>query len=93
VHASPRRAGAGLRLATGGVGAPPATMTAYVLRDGGDSILVDPLVAGETEPLLAALGEIVRGRVRILVTTPSTCGLRASVAALARPASGLDLRA
>src|SRR5205085_1361365 len=27
-------------------------------------------VAGETEPLLAALDEIVRGRVRILVTTP-----------------------
>ena len=45
-------------------------MTAYVLRDGEDTILVDPLVAGETEPLLAALDEIVRGRVRILVTTP-----------------------
>jgi hypothetical protein len=48
----------------------PPTMTAYVLRDGGDTVLVDPLVAGETEPLLAALDEIVRGRVRILVTTP-----------------------
>jgi hypothetical protein len=48
----------------------PPTMTAYVLRDGGDTILVDPLVAGETEPLLAALEEIVHGRVRILVTTP-----------------------
>jgi glyoxylase-like metal-dependent hydrolase (beta-lactamase superfamily II) len=48
----------------------PPTMTAYVLRDGEDTILVDPLVAGETEPLLAALDEIVRGRVRILVTTP-----------------------
>jgi glyoxylase-like metal-dependent hydrolase (beta-lactamase superfamily II) len=45
-------------------------MTAYVLRDGEDTILVDPFVAGETEPLLAALDEIVRGRVRILVTTP-----------------------
>jgi glyoxylase-like metal-dependent hydrolase (beta-lactamase superfamily II) len=45
-------------------------MTAYALRDGEDTILVDPLVAGETEPLLAALDEIVRGRVRILVTTP-----------------------
>ena len=45
-------------------------MTAYVLRDGEDTILVDPLVAGETEALLAALDEIVRGRVRILVTTP-----------------------
>src|SRR6266511_6149375 len=48
----------------------PPTMTAYALRDGGDTILVDALVAGETEPLLAALDEIVRGRVRILVTTP-----------------------
>jgi hypothetical protein len=48
----------------------PPTMTAYALRDGEDTILVDPLVAGETEPLLAALDEIVRGRVRILVTTP-----------------------
>src|SRR5436309_8259527 len=45
-------------------------MTAYILRDGGDTILVDPLVAGGNEPLLAALDEIVRGRVRILVTTP-----------------------
>src|SRR2546426_8521938 len=51
----------------------PPTMTAYVLRDGEDTILVDPLVVGDTEPLLAALDEIVRGRVRILVTTPSTC--------------------
>src|SRR5207253_10484173 len=48
----------------------PPTMTAYALRDGEDTILVDPLVAGETEPFLAALDEIVRGRVRILVTTP-----------------------
>src|SRR6266511_1524061 len=48
----------------------PPTMTAYVLRDGEDTILVDPLVAGETEPLLTALDGIVRGRVRILVTTP-----------------------
>ncbi len=45
-------------------------MTAYVLRDGEDTILVDPLVAGEAEPLPAMLDEIVRGRVRILVTTP-----------------------
>jgi glyoxylase-like metal-dependent hydrolase (beta-lactamase superfamily II) len=48
----------------------PPTMTAYALRDGEDTILVDPLVVGETEPLLAALEQIVRGRVRILVTTP-----------------------
>lgn len=48
----------------------PPTMTAYALRDGKDTVLVDPLVTDETEPLLAALDEIVRGRVRILVTTP-----------------------
>jgi DNA-binding MarR family transcriptional regulator len=48
----------------------PATMTAYALRDGEDTILVDPLVVGETEPLPEALDEIVQGRVRILVTTP-----------------------
>jgi glyoxylase-like metal-dependent hydrolase (beta-lactamase superfamily II) len=45
-------------------------MTGYVLREGEDTILVDPLVAGGTEPLLAALDDIVQGRVRILVTTP-----------------------
>ena len=48
----------------------PPTMTAYALRDGEDTILVDPLGAGETEPLLEALDQIVRARVRILVTTP-----------------------
>src|SRR2546428_5144124 len=48
----------------------PPTMTAYALRDGEDTILVDPLVAGETEALPAALDEIVCGRVRILITTP-----------------------
>jgi glyoxylase-like metal-dependent hydrolase (beta-lactamase superfamily II) len=47
----------------------PPTMTAYVLHDGADTILVDP-VARDEEPLLAALDEVVRGRVRILVTTP-----------------------
>jgi hypothetical protein len=48
----------------------PPTMTSYALRDGGETILVDPLADAENEPLLAALDEIVRGRVRILVTTP-----------------------
>ena len=38
----------------------PPTMTAYALRDGEGTILVDPLVAGETEPLPAALDEVVR---------------------------------
>jgi hypothetical protein len=45
-------------------------MTSYALRDGDDTILVDPLGDGGSEPLLSALDEIVRGRVRILVTTP-----------------------
>ena len=45
-------------------------MTAYALRDAEDTILVDPLARPENEPLLAALDEIVSGRVRILVTTP-----------------------
>jgi glyoxylase-like metal-dependent hydrolase (beta-lactamase superfamily II) len=45
-------------------------MTSYVLRDGGDTILVDPLGRAQNGPLLAALVEVVRGRVRILVTTP-----------------------
>jgi hypothetical protein len=48
----------------------PPSMTAYVLRDGENTILVDPLVAGETDPLLASLDDVVRGRVRILITTP-----------------------
>jgi dienelactone hydrolase len=33
----------------------PPTMTAYALRDGEDTIMVDPLVVGQTEPLLAEL--------------------------------------
>jgi hypothetical protein len=48
----------------------PPTATAYVLRDGEDTILVDPLVRAESDPVLAPLDEIVRGRVRILVTIP-----------------------
>ena len=48
----------------------PPTLTSYVLHEGEDTILVDPLVAGESEALLTALDEVVRGRVRILVTTP-----------------------
>jgi glyoxylase-like metal-dependent hydrolase (beta-lactamase superfamily II) len=57
------------RFTCGRNGIPPS-MTAYVLRDGEGTILVDPLVRGDTEPLLAALDEIVRGRVRILITIP-----------------------
>jgi hypothetical protein len=48
----------------------PPTMTSYALHEREDTILIDPLVAGQTEPLLAALDELVRGRVRILITTP-----------------------
>ena len=48
----------------------PPTMTAYVLRDGGDTILVDPHARTGDAPLLAALDQIVHGGVRILVTTP-----------------------
>jgi hypothetical protein len=32
----------------------PPTMIAYALRHGEDTILVDPLVSGGTEPLFAA---------------------------------------
>ena len=42
----------------------PPTMTGYALRDGEDTILVDPLVAGETEALLAALDEILQETIR-----------------------------
>ena len=48
----------------------PTKMTAYALRDGEDTILVDPIAAGRSEPLLTALDEFVRGRVRIFITTP-----------------------
>jgi glyoxylase-like metal-dependent hydrolase (beta-lactamase superfamily II) len=48
----------------------PPTMTGYVVRDGVDTIVIDPPIRGEVEPLLLKLDEIVRGRVRILVTTP-----------------------
>jgi len=48
----------------------PPTMTAYALREGENTILVDPIVARATESLLSALDAVVRGRVRILVTTP-----------------------
>jgi glyoxylase-like metal-dependent hydrolase (beta-lactamase superfamily II) len=48
----------------------PPTMTAYALREGDDTIMVDPLARSENEALLATLDEIVHGRVRIFVTTP-----------------------
>jgi glyoxylase-like metal-dependent hydrolase (beta-lactamase superfamily II) len=48
----------------------PPTMTAYALRDGEDTILIDPLARADDEQLLTALDRIAGGRVRILVTTP-----------------------
>ena len=48
----------------------PSTKTGYVLSDGENTILIDPVIAGEPESLPAALDEIVRGRIRILITTP-----------------------
>jgi hypothetical protein len=48
-------------------------MTAYAPRDGEDTILVDPLVAGETEPLLAVLDEIFADVCRSSSPLPSTC--------------------
>lgn len=48
----------------------PSTKTGYVLRDGEDTIFIDPLLPRDPEPVFAALDEIVRGRVRVLITTP-----------------------
>jgi glyoxylase-like metal-dependent hydrolase (beta-lactamase superfamily II) len=52
----------------------PATMTAYALRDAEGTILVDPLSGPlgrePDDALLAALDEIVGGRIRIVITTP-----------------------
>ena len=52
----------------------PPTMNAYALRDGEDTILVDPVVGRRSgspnEELIEALGAIVQGRLRIFVTTP-----------------------
>jgi hypothetical protein len=56
----------------------PPTMTSYALRDGEDTILVDPPSGpvrargspDADESLLATLDGIVRGRVRIVITTP-----------------------
>jgi glyoxylase-like metal-dependent hydrolase (beta-lactamase superfamily II) len=48
----------------------PPTATAYVLRDGDDTMVVDPLVRVESDRLLLALDNIVHGRVLILVTIP-----------------------
>jgi len=49
----------------------PATMRSYLLADGDETVLVDPLATSAGSPgLLEALDELAGGRVRILVTTP-----------------------
>jgi hypothetical protein len=48
----------------------PSTKTGYVLHEGENTILVDPVISSEPDARLTALDEIVRGEVRILITTP-----------------------
>jgi glyoxylase-like metal-dependent hydrolase (beta-lactamase superfamily II) len=47
-----------------------AEVASFALRDGDDTILVDPLVDAEDEELLRELDGLVRGRLRIFVTIP-----------------------
>ena len=47
-----------------------AEVASFALREGEDTILVDPLVAEDDEALLGALDAVVRGRLRIFVTIP-----------------------
>jgi hypothetical protein len=42
----------------------------YALAVSGETVLVDPLVDGDDDPALAALDDLVRGRVRILISKP-----------------------
>src|SRR5437764_8551420 len=42
----------------------------YAIAAGGETLLVDPLVDGDDDPALGALDDLVRGRVRILVSMP-----------------------
>jgi len=44
--------------------------TSYAVAVGGETLLVDPLVTGDDDPALGDLDELVRGRVRILVSMP-----------------------
>jgi hypothetical protein len=44
--------------------------TSYAVAVGRELLLLDPLVAGEDDPALAMLDDLVRARVRILVTMP-----------------------
>jgi hypothetical protein len=44
--------------------------TSYAVAVDGGTLLVDPLVDGDDDPALPALDNLVRGRVRILVSMP-----------------------
>lgn len=44
--------------------------TSYAVAAGGETLLVDPLVDGAGDPALRTLDDLVRGRVRILVSMP-----------------------
>jgi hypothetical protein len=46
------------------------TRTSYAVTVDGETLLVDPLVDGDDDPALAALDDLVRGRVRILISKP-----------------------
>lgn len=44
--------------------------TSYAIAGEGETLLVDPLVDGQDDPALGALDDVVRGRVRILISKP-----------------------
>jgi hypothetical protein len=44
--------------------------TSYAVVVDGETLLVDPLVDGDDDPALGALDDLVRGRVRILISKP-----------------------
>jgi glyoxylase-like metal-dependent hydrolase (beta-lactamase superfamily II) len=44
--------------------------TSYAVAAGGETLLVDPLVSGDDDPALDALDDLIRGRVRILISKP-----------------------
>jgi glyoxylase-like metal-dependent hydrolase (beta-lactamase superfamily II) len=46
------------------------TRTSYALAVDGETLLVDPLVDGDNDPVLGALDDLARGRVRILISKP-----------------------
>ncbi len=42
----------------------------YAAQDSAGTVLIDPLVAGEDDPLLVTLDELITGQVRIVITVP-----------------------